>query len=107
MNDKRTEVQSSAEARPETLSAPAATQDWQPIDTAPREARGIVASLYPREDVGWMVGEAFRDSIGVWWWAQTLPNDEGFPHAAIDPQPTHWMPLPSPPRTTDAPADKE
>lgn len=73
--------------------------EWQPIETAPREdyRRVLVAFVEttnrkrPREA---FVGEAeYRN--GVWW----FPDDYQADNGCIDPQPTHWMPLPVPPRS--------
>lgn len=65
---------------------------WQLIETAPKDEAVLVAFVEPRplkRPRSSFVGEAeYRN--GQWWW----PNDYD---GAIDPQPTHWMPLPDPP----------
>lgn len=68
---------------------------WQPIETAPRDEAILVSGggiLYPivaswsgRDDESWRL------------------DAEGNVHMELDRFPTHWMPLPSSPVTTDQP----
>lgn len=73
--------------------------EWQPIETAPRDGTEFIA-LSPKgvsrckwADVDWdehPLGRVYK------WWIN--PDDEFWfedgPHDA----PTHWMPLPNPPK---------
>lgn len=64
--------------------------DWQPIDTAPMDGRVIVTD-------GFVVGEAaYYSAYEGWWWAGSHPLDATDGQLAYDP--THWMPLPPPPK---------
>ena len=66
--------------------------EWQPIETAPKDGEDLL--LWWEEDV----------AIGCWWlfhpnvhpprWVDSR-EDAGVTH---DPEPTHWMPLPEPPK---------
>lgn len=71
--------------------------DWQPIDGAPKDERGILAGRFGKEGVGsWRV---------VWFDPEANPDfpwhvedaGEGFNHHRDFF--THWMPLPAPPVT--------
>jgi len=64
---------------------------WQPIGTAPRDGRTILAYLpanvghSPRQDVV----AIYRDAGSGWATA--------YSGARLDAEPTYWMPLPDPP----------
>lgn len=61
---------------------------WQPIETAPKTDSVLL----------WNGVRVFEGSInsGVWWSEFDMGDyEQGMPEA---PQPTHWMPLPEPPR---------
>jgi hypothetical protein len=83
-----------------------AQEPWQLIDSAPKDGTRVLIGFVergqrkrPRPSY---VGEAeYRrwDAGGAWWWPNTY--DEG----SIDPPPTHWMPLPTPPAARHAPSD--
>ena len=70
---------------------------WQLIETAPKDGTKIL--IY--EDLGWekliyvvrWVDAWVNPSIGAWLEA------DGEGHATYDP--THWMPLPEPPKETE------
>ena len=63
--------------------------DWQPIDTAPRDGRGILTC---RRDA------SYNTSIRVCWWNEDMyEGDCWMDDADSEPDPTHWMPIPSPP----------
>lgn len=72
---------------------------WQPIETAPKEDDqtvivGFVETGQRKKPRRPYVGEAeYRND--VWWFLGDYVADNG----CIDPQPTHWMPLPAPPRS--------
>ena len=65
-------------------------QEWQPIETAPSDKLVLVA--FETDTGRKIVGSSFRSNItGGWIW--TLLGSGG---ACISP--THWMPLPEPPK---------
>ena len=70
--------------------------EWQGIETHDGSEGPVLIS------VSGMVGEArLRDDMGrrEWWWAGEDPGDyHADPVAA---PPTHWRPLPPPPKGTD------
>jgi hypothetical protein len=59
------------------------TQDWQPIDSAPKDGTPILIALGTRMDLA-----RWRRQDQCW---------EGPDSCAFSEQPTHWMPLPDPP----------
>lgn len=61
--------------------------DWQPIETAPEMEAGDYLLLWNgyRMTVGYCVDEDYG------WWEH---------YESIQPQPTHWAPLPEPPEAT-------
>ncbi len=66
------------------------SMNWQPIETAPKDGTEILAARQPRQFDWWImdvVSYAWEDENGHWW--QHDGNRAW--------QPTHWMPLPSPP----------
>lgn len=73
--------------------------DWQPIETAPRDGRYIL---------GWIPGVGVMhwhgcngDIVGMCWGAEKADNSGYWvcPHY-FKPEPTHWMPGPPPPKGT-------
>lgn len=60
--------------------------DWRPIETAPKNGRYIL---------GWIDGDIVR----ICWGAEKLDNS-GYWFCAhyFEPEPTHWMPCPPPPK---------
>lgn len=78
-------------AVPELLRALKGKLDWQPIETAPKDGAGYL--VFPTPLFG-------ADQAGVAYW----DRDEGYEcwrdleGERLDPQPTHWMPLPAAPR---------
>ena len=65
--------------------------EWQPIETAPKDGRAVLVL-----DTGAiLISQWVDDEDGIGWW------DNGL----MEPPPTHWMPLPDPPKppTTEAP----
>lgn len=65
--------------------------EWQPIETAPKNGSEVWVYNGEQERMRWIEG----DEYALWVYADELLND-------VDPspeQPTHWMPLPSPPES--------
>lgn len=66
--------------------------EWQPIETAPKDAEVLIAEIVRGF---YVVGEArYHHDAECWLWAGTDPSD----HWAEPLYPTHWMPLPEPPK---------
>jgi hypothetical protein len=77
--------------------------DWQPIETAPKD--GTIVLLWAATEDQWddydcgdeplrrgaQVGRASTMQPGLWWMTGGVLKEL---HS-----PTHWMPLPTPPRT--------
>lgn len=61
--------------------------EWRQIETAPRNGVGVIAGYY---DGNWNYRIAFWSGAG---WLVAC-SDAMFIH------PTHWMPLPDPPKNT-------
>lgn len=78
--------------------------DWQPISTAPKDGTPVIVAVPTKDLDGFHVGEAYYDPEnyegGDWWWAGTGYGDyHGGPISDINfHQPSHWMPLPAPPK---------
>lgn len=74
---------------------------WQPIETAPRRVSVLIAGGTYRTDQDWAddwrpfnhVTVAFLREGDKEWIGDQLAHDEFFWH-----RPTHWMPLPEPPK---------
>lgn len=73
--------------------------DWQPIETAPKDGTRIIGwNGDVVTEMGW-VGRA--DDDGHVGWCQAEFWDGGLlyeMHNQMEPEPTHWMPLPDPPK---------
>lgn len=71
------------------MSKDKTTQEWQPIETAPKSAlfKDEIEILVFRGDFGFETQRIEIESSINWKWYK----DNGF---------THWMPLPKPPKTT-------
>lgn len=67
--------------------------EWQPIETAPKEGRMVLAKYVGHHDhpttLWWL-------TLGQWSWKYGNWNDGIEPCGLADP--THWMPLPEPPK---------
>lgn len=66
---------------------------WKPISSAPRDGTEIWAYNGEQGVMRWIEG----DGWALWIWADDLLSE-------VDPdprQPTHWMPLPEPPKEID------
>lgn len=68
-----------------TRSSPAQSDEWMPIETAPRDVRCLV---YGQGGVR----TGYKDDIGNW---------RAFHHGPLKVQPTHWQHLPQPPKQKD------
>lgn len=73
--------------------------EWQPIETAPKDATPILIFLPHSErqkvcEVWWAI--PYEGAADGWWSTPVGPSGRGYtilPEAA-----THWMPLPEPPQ---------
>ena len=66
--------------------------DWQPIETAPKDGRPILTYM-PGERGGFVNVQTYRGGEDKW-------CNAGESKRRRMQQPTHWMPLPSPPEVT-------
>lgn len=66
--------------------------EWQPIETAPKDGTWVL---------GFKERKYVQDQIETWHWVEA-EDFVGWEHAAeandFYEQPTHWMPLPAPPK---------
>lgn len=70
--------------------------DWQPIETAPKDGRGILAWFGKDVGVHQVAWTGYYDDLKMW----CVDDGKHGPYALRgynDPYPTHWMPLPPPP----------
>ena len=70
---------------------------WQPIETAPKDGRRLLLGKWRHGN--WII-EVGKYTI------HPLPgmrNYEAFEARSVDFRPSHWMPLPEPPRDRQAP----
>lgn len=67
--------------------------EWMDIGSAPTETNATAIIFCPPD----YIGEAFLGSDGFWYWAGA---EVGYHDPIFDANstPTHWMPLPSPPK---------
>lgn len=63
--------------------------DWQPIETAPRDGTEFIACWQP-EGYDYQLVNA-----DTYWWGR---GECFISHEAGRIEPTHWMPLPAPPK---------
>lgn len=85
--------------------------EWQPIETAPKDGTPLLLALSRKPDRNYMVYDICpRHAIGLWQhgrWQSIEVEDCGsmggeetgwMPDCVcLDLDPTHWMPLPKPP----------
>lgn len=69
---------------------------WRPIETAPKD--GTRVDLWQQ---GHRVTDAFWDEGEEWWCIDSLYSDGEPCPLAVSPEPTHWRPLPAPPKAGD------
>lgn len=70
---------------------------WQPIETAPKDGTWIILGYYP----DYMEGEQQGNHSQIAWWNDTRQlwcNNDKFLNATGIFSPTHWMPLPEGPK---------
>src|SRR5687768_13540481 len=72
---------------------------WQPINTAPRDGRTILAYLPAN------AGLPTRQDVVAICWATGWTT--AYSGARLDIEPTYWMPLPRPPNTVEPHASKD
>ena len=65
---------------------------WKPIETAPNDGRHILLFWNGEQEIGW-----YNQIKGKW---DSWEDVCGCPaaHEEDYPDPTHWMPLPTPPK---------
>lgn len=83
---------------------------WLPIETAPRDGTYILVCCTRRHDGSYMFDDGDYSSFGIWvhracWWAgENGGNGEWIVYNSMvqEPrchfEPTHWMPIPAPPK---------
>ena len=74
--------------------------DWQPIETAPKEGTRILLTANGRVTIGFWATDAviFEGGEGPHW-VEFECEDFYYSRHLIDADtPTHWMPLPEPPK---------
>ena len=82
-----------AELIPASAQAAAKVQQWQPIETAPKDGTEIILSREARVTSGlWF--DMGGDDEGAEGWSGWVSQDGGF---SEEHPPTNWMPLPEPP----------
>ena len=73
--------------------------EWQPIETAPKDGTNILG--YNGEDVTEMIWDDWPDDSGHMGWCRSQFISGGMldeAHFRVEPEPTHWMPMPEPPK---------
>lgn len=75
--------------RARSLSPTPPSREWRTIDSAPRDGTRVLVYA-PGHLLMLASFEAWKTihAAGPWWWSNG---------SIITPEPTHWMPLPSPP----------
>ncbi len=95
-----------ADAENLALSEPQAAQDWQPIETAPKDGTTIIA--YSPGGT-YQNGIAYPACVGTAYWRNADTLNPGMWCGPYNPRgyPTHWQPMPAPPVLSAPPeADK-
>jgi len=68
---------------------------WQPIETAPKDGNDFLISFYYRED-----SEPIEQFTKITYWSDSEKGWDGMAQSIRTGviKPTHWMPLPNPPK---------
>lgn len=66
--------------------------EWQPIETAPRDGTAILVTDGQTQRVAWTQHPAEHGNVAAWTYYITRSGAY-----VVIMNPTHWMPLPSPP----------
>ena len=69
--------------------------DWQPVNTAPRDGRTILAYLPAN------AGRETRQDVVAVFWDPACGWATAYSGACIDAEPTYWMRLPNPPAAVE------
>ena len=69
--------------------------NWQPIETAPKD---VAILIYHHDDNQWRGGIGIGFSHSDYNGHKGVVTEDGRAGWIIRPQPTHWMPLPEPPK---------
>lgn len=69
--------------------------EWQPIETAPANSTLILG----RQGRKWLRFGQFITRVGRWYYSGTNERMQ-YAEVSEDDVPTHWMPLPEPPKDT-------
>jgi hypothetical protein len=75
--------------------------DWMPIDTAPRDGTRIMLYTPPSYVclAVWRDKAAFaRNETGSGWEVWNNDDDSWYSFSLEPEEPTHWMPIPTPPQ---------
>jgi hypothetical protein len=67
---------------------------WEPIETAPKDGSDVLAGHTLKWGMVAVPGCPMRWQEGKW-----HAHFGGDTYKPVEPQPTHWMPLPSPPES--------
>lgn len=81
--------------------------EWQPIETAPKDGKPFMAGWF-----GYVPEQAHYDlgseCFVKWTWQKGLKIEDGDTPNYFEVQPTHWAPLPNPPKSnTTKPKETE
>ena len=70
--------------------------EWQTIETAPKGKLGAIDMLLCHAEKRWVRMGRYYGEIGRWYYSGT--NERSQWAQVEGDAPTHWMPLPSPPK---------
>ena len=108
-NAKLAEMARLAEETRLNVDAITGVGGWRPIETAPKDGRAVLLhnNSAPGSPSGHMEScEGYNTVVGEWWGGEDTPGKwMCYMDAIEDPRcpfdPTHWMPLPQPPKEAD------